>query len=454
MSSEKNVNSEKMNEWNDPTAAGANPKCVLAYSGGLDTSAIVIWLKGLGYEVHAMLVDVGQDEDMEAQCAKAIRLGAASAVIRDAKPAMFASVIPQTIGLASVYEGAYRLGTALARPFIALEQVKYAKELGGATLVHGATGKGNDQIRFEFAYKSLAPQYPVLAPWKVWSFEGRKDLIAYLKQNGVADQFDEKKDYSLDENFWHISVEGAELEDAKADVDVEAVLAVVKDKFATGGSPCTAKSVTVGFEKGVPVSVDGEAMSLPSIIDQLNKQHRHASWAWELIIENRTTGVKSRGLYINPAAKLLQTAAASLAQCCLNKPTYDRYVSLGDDYATLLYRGEYFSSQRQVVDASAKPLLDCLTGEVTLTLAPSLYVSKIDAKEAIFCKETSTFEASAYSHADAGGFINLSWLANIGQPFDQSGEGYESTLETAGNTASDLCKVQSIVGRRLVSSAV
>src|SRR5262245_2402698 len=158
----------------------SNKKCVLAYSGGLDTTTIVIWLKEQGYDVHAVLVDVGQEEDLPALCEKALRLGAKSAVIRDARPAMFDEILPWVIGLGATYEGTYHLGTALARPFIAAEQVKLAKRFGGATLVHGATGKGNDQIRFEFAYRSLAPECPVLAPWKVWNLAGRTDMIAYL----------------------------------------------------------------------------------------------------------------------------------------------------------------------------------------------------------------------------------------------------------------------------------
>ncbi len=449
-----NISNKLADSQGSVSSGGTAPKCVLAYSGGLDTSAIVIWLKELGYEIHAILVDVGQDEDLEALCDKALRYGAKTAVIRDAKPAMLETVVSKAIGLSAVYEGTYRLGTALARPFIALEQVKRAKELGGATLVHGATGKGNDQIRFEFAYKTLAPECPVLAPWRAWEFEGRKDLIAYLKSKGCQDEFDEKKDYSLDENLWHISVEGSELEDPTADVGIESVLDFVKDKFATGGPAESPKSVTVEFKQGEVVAVDGVKKSLGAIVDQLNKDHRHAHWAWDLVIENRTTGVKSRGIYVNPAAKLLQTAADALARCCLNKPTYDRYASIAQDYATLLYKGEYFSMQRKVLEASAKPLLDCLTGTVTFAFAPAMYVSKINAAQSLFCKEMSTFEASEYSHADAGGFINLSWLANVGQSFKETDVSYENALETTGNAASDVCENQSISGGGLVSAAV
>jgi argininosuccinate synthase len=305
-------------------------KCVLAYSGGLDTSAMVPWLLEKGYEVHAVLVDVGQEEDLGTLCRKALRYGATTAVVRDAKPAMFQHVIPLAIGLCATYEGNYRLGTALARPFIAAEQVKVAKQLGGATLAHGATGKGNDQVRFEFGYRSLAPEYPVLAPWKTWEFGGRVDLVNYLKKKGFKDNYAVQKDFSLDENLWHISVEGGPLEEPGTTVDIEEVLHSVDGLFAWNNTfgPAPA-AVEVKFQAGVPVALNGQAKGLAEIVSQLNHQYRQAPWAWDLIIENRFTGVKSRGVYINPAAKLLHLAIDNLARTCLNKPTYDQYMKLG-----------------------------------------------------------------------------------------------------------------------------
>jgi argininosuccinate synthase len=328
--------------------------CVLAYSGGLDTSAIVPWLIEQGYAVHAVLVDVGQDEDLPAAKDKALRYGAATAVIRDAKPEMYAAVIPYAIGLGATYEGTYRLGTALARPFIALEQVRRARELGGATLVHGATGKGNDQIRFEFAYKTLMPEAPVLAPWKVWDFAGRTDLIKYLADKGLDSNFVADKDYSMDENFWHLSVEGGALEDPDATVDVGEILNDVKDKFAPAPDGVTPPdTIALTFAKGVPVAVNGRGLDLPAIVTQLNQTFRHADWAWDLVIENRFTGIKSRGVYINPAAKLLHLAIDALARSVFNKPLYDDYVALGNRFSNVLYRGEYFSPQREMVLAGA-----------------------------------------------------------------------------------------------------
>ncbi len=426
-------------------------KCVLAFSGGLDTSAIVPWLTDQGYEVHAVIVDVGQDEDFSAIVQQALGLGAATAVVRDAKPAMYARVVPVAIGLGATYEGNYRLGTALARPFIALEQVKRAHELGGAALAHGATGKGNDQIRFEFAYRSLAPQYPVIAPWKIWAFEGRIDLINYLQKKGFPGDFAVSKTYSLDENLWHLSIEGGALEDPQARVDVPEVLQAVVDRFAGGGAPPPPdRTVQVTFERGGVVAVDGQTGELPELFTALNHRFRGAAWAWDLVIENRFTGVKSRGVYINPAAKLLHVAADALARCCLNKPMYDHYVELGGRYGTVLYRGEFFSDQRRVIEQAARACLSMLSGTVTVTLHPWPYVSQIGADQALFTKQMATFEKSDFSHQDANGFIRLSWLSLIGKPFAE--ECHADVMEAEHGVASDLCAAEPLSGAGLVST--
>lgn len=431
----------------------SSKKCVLAYSGGLDTSAIVVWLAERGYEVHAVLVDVGQDEDLPALCEKAKRMGVASAVIADAKPAMFEAAIPLAIGLSSTYEGTYRLGTALARPFIALEQVKRAKALGGATLVHGATGKGNDQIRFEFAYRSLAPECPVLAPWKTWDLTGRADLIEYLQAHGYDDHYEVEKDYSMDENLWHLSVEGGVLEDPTATVDVERVLSAVSNRFAISGSDApAAESVEVMFQRGVPVALNGEAMPLVDLVGTLNHQYRHAPWAWDLVVENRFTGIKSRGLYINPAAKVLHLAADALARSCFNKPLYDQYVALGNRFGEVLYRGEFFSDQRMVVEAAGRALMSRMNGSITVRLSSSPYVARIAAEGAIFRESMATFEASEYDHADAQGFINLTWLSAIGRTFPDLH--HDHAMEAKQRAASDVHADQRLSDGRLVPSSV
>ncbi len=427
-------------------------KCVLAYSGGLDTSAIVVWLCEKGYEVHAVLVDVGQDEDLPALCKKAYRYGAKTAVIRDAKPAMFNTVVPTVVGLSASYEGNYRLGTALARPFIALEQVKRAHEIGGATLVHGATGKGNDQIRFEYAYGALSPQYPVLAPWRVWDFEGRIDLINYLAEHGFEEKFVVEKDYSLDENLWHISIEGGVLEKPNACVDVAPVLDAVGDRFAQGGPASAPQTVELTIENGVPIAVDGVVMSLQKIVALFNRNYRHASWAWDLIIENRMTGIKSRGLYINPAAKLLHIAVDAIARSCLAKAAFDQYVELGQKYGNLLYNGQCFSDQSLMLEASARAIMTKLNGTVVVQLSPTPYAAQIVATDAIFQESAATFEASDYTHADAAGFINLGWRSAIGKPFVETT--HENTVEAAIPASPDVCTDQQHAARGLVSSDV
>lgn len=424
-------------------------KGVLAYSGGLDTTAIIPWLVDRGYAVHAVLVDVGQNEDLEALRDKAIDLGAETVVIRDAVPQMFAEVIPLAIALGATYEGTYRLGTALARPFIAQEQVRRAKELGGATLIHGATGKGNDQIRFEFAYRSLAPEYPVLAPWKVWEFAGRQEMIDYLHDKGIDGDYEVVKDFSMDENLWHLSVEGGVLEDPNVEVDLQQVLAKVADRFAVGSAPdAVAKSVRIDFDQGVPVAIDGKRISLPALVEGLNRAYRHAPWAWDLVIENRFTGIKSRGLYINPAAKLLHLAVDALARCSLNKPTYEQYLTLGRQYGTMLYRGEFFSDQRIMLEAAGRSVMRLLSGSVSVRLGAVPYVSRIEAAGAMFREDMATFAKSDFCHQDAQGFIRLSWLSSIGRPFREID--HADAVETGSGPSPGVRDDQPVSARGLV----
>ncbi len=412
-------------------------KCVLAYSGGLDTTTMIPWLMDRGYEIHAVLVDVGQEEDLAELLNKATAMGCKSAVVADGKARMYQQIIPPAIGLAATYEGNYRLGTALARPFIALEQVRVAKRLGGATLIHGATGKGNDQVRFEFAYRSLAPECPVLAPWKVWEFEGRKAMVDFLVMKGFPGDYQIQKDYSLDENLWHLSVEGGPLEDPNARLDVNEVLRSVANRFAGGDVGAKSPgSIDIDFQQGLPVALNGQPMPLAKIIPTLNRQFRSAPWAWDLIIENRFTGIKSRGLYINPAARLLHLAADALARTCFNKPTYDYYGELGREWAAMVYRGEFFSDQRLCFDAAASKLMEKLNGSVTIACEPVLYAARVAAERGMFQKRIATFEKTDdFSHADAGGFIRLSWMSRVGRTFADEYTGLDDASAPASAAA-------------------
>lgn len=430
--------------------------CVLAYSGGLDTSAIIPWLVERGWEVHALLVDVGQREDLPGLCRRAVELGARDAVVHDARPEMAREILPTTIGLAATYEGTYRLGTALARPFIAAAQVARARQVGATALVHGATGKGNDQVRFEYAYRSLAPDLEVIAPWKTWELRGRTDLLDFLAARGHATPFERTKAWSLDENLWHLSIEGGPLEDPRTSLDVTRVLGAVADRFHVDGDggdggagtasgagddyhdldaeACDAP-VEVTFAGGMPVALDGEAMPLLELIATLNRRYRHASWAWDLVLENRFTGVKSRGVYLNPAASVLHLAMDGLARSCLSKPAYDEWCRLGDAFAGIVYRGEWFSSQRRVVTAAAAAAVEPMSGSIELRFTPKPHVTRIAAPGGLFREEVATFEASDFSHEDAEGFIKLTWLSAVGRPEDEEETGAESVEAGDGATS-------------------
>jgi len=273
-----------------------------------------------------------------------------------------------------------------------------------------------------------------------------------LQSHGFDDHYETVKDFSFDENLWHLSVEGGPLEDSGGELDIERVLDAVSDRFSVGPVGSAGVSpVEVTFQDGVPVALDGTERSLDDTIRHLNHEHRFAPWAWDLVIENRFTGIKSRGLYINPAAKLLQVAADALARTCLNKPTYDAYVELGRTYGNMIYRGEYFSDQRLVLDATAEAVLRRMNGVVTVRPYPVLHASRIVAADAIFRRELATFGASDYDHADAKGFINLSWLSAVGRSFEGQHHG---TLAAGSRVASDVRVDQRMSEGRLVPAGV
>ncbi|MFQ5496116.1 MAG: hypothetical protein ACE5EX_12130, partial [Phycisphaerae bacterium] len=308
-------------------------------------------------------------------------------------------------------------------------------------------------------------------PWKTWSLAGRRDLVEYLRTRGCRDDFDVIQRYSMDENLWHLSVEGGDLEDPETDVDVTEILASVADRFGRQGVRGTGSpekddgdaadtsetavsrgAVEVSFRRGVPVGLAGRPVSLGTLIGALNHRYRHAPWAWDLVIENRFTGIKSRGIYINPAARLLHQAIDGLARTCLNKPTYDRYVELGREYGTLLYRGEYFSQQRLILEAAADAVLTRLSGSVTMRLDPTPYVARIASASATFDRALASFEGGGYRHAHAEGFIALSWLSSIGRRFEENRNG--DLVEAGDAPASDVCPAESMSRRGLVPTPV
>ncbi len=380
-------------------------KCVLAYSGGLDTSVMIPWLKEQGYEVYCVLADVGQKDDFDKIKENAFLLGAKDCEVVSCGDNL-SEIFKYSSFLNAKYENQYFLGTALTRPFIAKAQIEYARSIGCNILVHGATGKGNDQIRFEYAYKTLASSIEVLSPWKYWEFTSRKCLISYLKEKGFNLGFSETKDYSIDKNVWHISIEGSELEKPFEKLSITEILEFNKIKYQ---GP-EAKSFNIKFQDN-ELFINAEKYSFFQAIDFLNGQCMGESWAADLIIENRQTGIKSRGLYITPGAKILYKVFEGLVAASLNKKSFDHYEYLSKAFANTVYNGEYFSLQYQSIIAGTRSLMEHVSGEVIIETKPFLHLSKVLANKSFFKEELCTFEEGDISHADASGFINLSWLS-------------------------------------------
>lgn len=382
-------------------------KCVLAYSGGLDTSVMIPWLKDQDYEVYCVLADVGQNENFCKLKKNALDLGAKSCEIISCADEL-SNIFKYSCFLNAKYEGKYYLGTALTRPFIAKVQIEYAKSIGCKTLVHGATGKGNDQIRFEYAYKSLAPNLEIISPWKNWKFQSRKELISYLSNKGYQLGFSEKKDYSVDKNVWHTSIEGGELEKPKTQLSISKIL---EDNNIQLKEP-SINQLKIEF-RNQKLKINGEDYTFFQAIDFLNKNFL-SSWSIDLIVENRQTGIKSRGIYITPGAKVLYKAFESLVSSTLNKKSFEHYEYLSKEFSNVIYNGEYFSLQFRSILAGLESLLNNISGEVTINSSPILYVSKIQADKPLFTEEICTFDGGDISHADSVGFINLSWLSADG----------------------------------------
>ena len=385
-------------------------KCVLAYSGGLDTSVMIPWLSEKGYDVYCVLADVGQKEDFERIQKNAFDLGAKSCEIISCSSEL-STIFEYSCFLSAKYESQYFLGTALTRPFIAKIQIEYARSIGCNALVHGATGKGNDQIRFEYAYKTLGTGFEIISPWKFWEFTSRKSLISYLADKGFSLGFSEKKNYSIDKNVWHTSIEGGDLEKPKKDLNIKKILS---DNDVTL-SPESSDSIEIEYKKGM-IKINGKEYSFFQGIDYLNTKYL-TDWSIDLVIENRQTGIKSRGLYITPGAKLLYLALGGLVMSRLNKKAFEHYQFLSKSFADVIYNGEYFSLQYRAIVSGADILMENVSGKVILKMSPMPHISCVIPEKSLFKEEICTFEEGEISHLDALGFINLSWLSADGGGF-------------------------------------
>lgn len=381
-------------------------KVVLAYSGGLDTSVAIPWLKeNYGCEVIAMAADIGQGDDFEAIKAKALASGASKCYIEDLKDEFVTDYLWPMVKSGAVYEGKYLLGTSIARPLIAKRQVEIALAEGAEGVAHGCTGKGNDQVRFELTYKALAPQLKIIAPWRVWEIRSREDAIDYAAKHGVPVPVTKAKPYSRDNNLWHISHEGGALEDPW-NAPPEDVYLITNSPQA---APDEVEEITIGFEKGVPVSLNGQSLSGLQLMQELNKLgHKHGIGRVDLV-ENRLVGMKSRGTYETPGGTILYVAHQDLELLTLDRETLHYKELVAHKYAELVYFGQWYSPLRKALDAFIDSTQETVTGEVRVRLYKgSCHAVGRRSPYSSYNPELATFgEDEVYNQADAEGFINL-----------------------------------------------
>ncbi|MDE3111199.1 MAG: argininosuccinate synthase, partial [Acidobacteriota bacterium] len=380
-------------------------KVVLAYSGGLDTSIIIPWLKETyGCEVIAMVGDVGQQEDLKAAKKKALATGASSATIEDLREEFLTEYIWPTLRAGAVYEHKYLLGTSMARPVIAKRQAEIALETGADAVAHGCTGKGNDQVRFELAYKAIAPKVKIIAPWREWTINSREDAIAYAKAHNVPIEQTKANIYSRDRNIWHLSHEGGVLEDPANEPDEAMWQWIVSPEKA----PSKAAEVEIGFEGGTPVSVNGKKRSAIALLDELNKIAAAHGVGRIDLVENRLVGIKSRGAYETPGGTLLVAAHRELETLCLDRETAHYSEMLSLRYAELVYYGAWFTPQREALDAYFTEAQKRVTGTVGLKLYKgNVTVTKRVSPYSLYRKGLASFAMTGYNPKDAEGFINL-----------------------------------------------
>lgn len=387
-------------------------KVVLAYSGGLDTSAIVPWLKdNYNCEVIAFVANVGQgDEELAGVEQKAINSGASSCYIVDLREELVKEVIYPTLKTGAVYEGQYLLGTSMARPVIARAQVKLALELGADALCHGCTGKGNDQVRFEGAFAALAPQLTVIAPWREWLFNSRQSLLNYLAEKNVPTTASATKIYSRDANLWHISHEGGELEDPWCEPSEQVWMWTKSPEQA----PDKAAYVELSFDKGELVSINNQAIAPVAAIELLNELGSEHGVGRIDIVENRLVGMKSRGCYETPGGTILMAALKGLEALVYDRSSLKYREEVGLEFAQLVYDGRWFTPLKDALLAAATSLAEQLTGDVVIKLYKgNVTVAKRRSPNSLYSEAFATFEGDeVYNQKDAAGFIRLYSLSS------------------------------------------
>jgi argininosuccinate synthase len=381
-------------------------KVVLAYSGGLDTSIIIPWLnENYGMDVIAMIADVGQGEDLDAVVAKAYDTGAKKAVVRDLRSEFVRDFVWPTVKAGAVYEDKYLLGTSIARPVIAKHQVEVALEEGAEALAHGCTGKGNDQVRFEHAFQALAPDLKVIAPWREWTLKSREDCLDYAEAHGIQVTASRTKIHSRDRNLWHVSHEGGELEDA-GNAPLASTWTMTKSPQE---APDREEVVEIGFEKGVPVSVDGMHIEPVQLVELLNEIGARNAIGRIDLVENRFVGMKSRGCYETPGGTLIVAAHRELEALTLDREVahYKQHVAL--KYAELVYFGLWFTPLREALDSFVETTQQNVSGSVKLALYKG-NVGVVGRKSdySLYSNDLSSFTmGDTYDQKDAKGFIQI-----------------------------------------------
>jgi argininosuccinate synthase len=381
-------------------------KIVLAYSGGLDTSIIIPWLKeNYACEVIAMVGDVGQGEDLEAVVEKAYKTGASNVVVEDLREEFLTEYVFPALQAGAVYEHKYLLGTALARPAIAKHQVGVALREGATAVAHGCTGKGNDQVRFELAYQALAPELEIIAPWRQWTLKSREDCLDYAEQHGIPVAASREKIHSRDRNLLHVSHEGGELEDAAK--------APFPNTWQLTRSPQEApdrdEQVTIGFENGMPVSVNRIELDPVSLLELLNEIGGRNAIGRADLVENRFVGIKSRGCYETPGGTVLMAAHRELEALCLERDLMHFKQHIALQYAELVYFGLWFTPLREALDAFVESTQNNLSGSVTLALYKgNISVVSRHSHHSLYRMDLSSFTMGEnYNPKDAEGFIRI-----------------------------------------------
>jgi len=385
-------------------------KVVLAYSGGLDTTAVIPWLKEtFGYDVICCCINCGQGEELDGLEERAKMSGASKLYIEDIIDDFCDNYIMPCVKAHAVYENKYLLGTAMARPAIAKKLVEIARKEGAVAICHGATGKGNDQIRFELGITALAPDIKIIAPWRMtdlWKMESREDEIAYCKAHGIDLPFDASHSYSRDRNLWHISHEGLELEDPSCEPNYEhlLVLGVTPEK-----APDAGEYVTMTFEKGVPTSINGQQMKVSEIIMKLNELGAKHGIGICDIVENRVVGMKSRGVYETPGGTILYEAHQQLEELVLDRATTEVKKDMGNKLSQVVYEGKWFTPLREAIQAFVESTQEYVTGEVKFKLYKgNIIKAGTTSPYSLYNESLASFTTGdLYDHHDADGFINL-----------------------------------------------